>query len=204
MNAGNIFLALEPVIQAFDALGIAYQIGGSVASSAYGIARATLDVDLVANLMESQVRPLVDRLSNGYYIDEDRVRDAVARRSSFNLIHLESMLKVDVFVLKSRPYDQVAFARARLESLGEGAAIRRHYIASPEDVILNKLDWYRQGGCLSERQWNDVLGILKVQQSSLDMEYIRRWAATLELTDLLLRALADSGMNNIVGPAGDA
>jgi hypothetical protein len=204
VNSGNIFQALEPVIQAFDALGIGYHIAGSVASSAYGIARATLDVDLVANLNESQIKSLVDRLSNGYYIDEDRVRDAVARRSSFNLIHLESMLKVDVFVLKSRPYDQVAFARARLENLGEGTVTRQHYLASPEDVILNKLEWYREGGCLSERQWNDVVGILKVQQSSLDIEYMRCWAATLDLTDLLLRALADAGMNHVAGPVGDA
>ena len=200
MSAGNIFQALEPVIEVFDALGIRYQIGGSVASSAYGIARATLDVDLVADLNERQIRPLFNRLRDAYYIDEDRVRDAVARRSSFNIIHLGSMLKVDVFVLKSHPYDQAAFARARREKLGEGALTRQHYLASPEDVILKKLDWYRQGGCISERQWNDALGVLKVQQSSLDMQYLRHWAATLGLTDLLLRALADAGMENRTGP----
>lgn len=203
MSAGNIFEALEPVIQAFDALGIRYQIGGSVASSAYGIARATLDVDLVANLNESQIRPFVDRLHDRYYVDEDRVRDAVERRSSFNIIHLESMLKVDVFILKSHPYDQAAFSRARLEKLEEGESNRQHYLASPEDVILNKLEWYRQGGCISERQWNDVLGVLKVQQSSLDMEYLRRWAVALNLIDILSRTLADAGMESAAGPAGD-
>jgi hypothetical protein len=203
VSAGNIFEALEPVIQVFDALGIRYQIGGSVASSAYGIARATLDVDLVANLNESQIRPFVDRLHDRYYVDEDRVRDAVERRSSFNIIHLESMLKVDVFILKSHPYDQAAFSRARLEKLEEGESKRQHYLASPEDVILNKLEWYRQGGCISERQWNDVLGVLKVQQSSLDMEYLRRWAVALNLIDILSRTLADAGMESAAGPAGD-
>jgi hypothetical protein len=194
VTGGGIFQALEPVTETFDALGIRYHIGGSVASSAYGIARATLDIDLVADVKEDHVRALFDRLHNEYYIDEERVRDAVSRRSSFNAVHLESMVKVDVFVLKSRPYDQTAFGRARLEKLEEGASVRQHYLASPEDVILNKLDWYRQGNCVSERQWNDVLGVLKVQQSALDKEYIRQWSATLGLTDLLVRAMADAGL----------
>jgi hypothetical protein len=103
------------------------------------------------------------------------------------------MVKVDVFILKPHPYNQVAFARARVEKLEEGESTRQHYLASPEDVILNKLDWHRQGGCISERQWNDILGVLKVQQS-LDWEYLRRWAENLDLVDLLSRALADAGI----------
>lgn len=196
MNAPGIFQALEPVIQAFAKLEIQYQIGGSVASSAYGIARATLDVDLVANLNELHVDPLVNALRNAYYIDEDRVRDAVARRSSFNVIHLESMIKVDVFVLKSRPYDLTAFSRGRLEQLGVAEAEHPHCLASPEDVILNKLDWYRQGGGVSDRQWNDVLGVLRVQQHLLDFAYLRQWAKVLGLSDLLHGALRDSGLNS--------
>jgi hypothetical protein len=194
MSAGNIFEALDVVVQAFEDIGIRYQIGGSVASSAYGIARATLDVDLVADIGENQVYSFVDRIHASCYVDEDRVRDAIARRTSFNIIHLESMIKVDVFILKLHPYDQAAFARARLENLEEGESNRRHYLSSPEDVILNKLGWYRQGGCVSERQWNDVLGVLKVQQSSLDREYLRRWAEELNLLDLLLRARKDAGI----------
>jgi hypothetical protein len=194
MSAGNIFEALDGVVQVFEDLGIRYQIGGSVASSAYGIARATLDVDLVADLGENQIHSFVDRIHDRYYVDEDRVRDAIARRSSFNIIHLESMIKVDVFIFKLHPYNQAAFARARLEKLEEGESSRRHYLSSPEDVILNKLVWYRQGGCVSERQWNDVLGVLKVQQSSLDREYLRRWAEELNLVDLLSRALKDAGI----------
>jgi hypothetical protein len=195
VNAPDIFQALEPVIQAFEMLGIDYQIGGSIASSAYGIARATLDVDVVADLREQHIQPFVERLSAAYYIDEDRVRDAVARQSSFNLIHLESMFKVDVFVLKSRHYDQVAFSRTRVERLGEGESNRLHNLVSPEDVILNKLDWYRQGGCVSERQWNDVLGMLKIQQLSLDYEYLKHWAAILDISKLLLQALEDADIH---------
>jgi hypothetical protein len=196
MTAGNIFEALEAVVRAFDALGIRYQIGGSIASSAYGIARATLDVDLVADISENQIRPFIDLIGDGYYVDGDRVRGAVAARSSFNIIHLESMIKVDVFILKPHPYDQAAFGRARLEKLEEGESSRQHFVASPEDVILTKLEWYRQGGCTSERQWNDVLGVLKVQQSALDLEYLRRWAEELDLVPLLAHAWTDAGIEH--------
>ena len=201
MSAGNIYEALDSVVRAFEDLGIRYRIGGSVASSAYGIARATLDVDLVADFGENQVHSFVDRIREWYYVDEDRVRDAIARRSSFNIIHLESMIKVDVFIMNPHPYDQDAFARARLEKLEESESSRRHYLSSPEDVILNKLGWYRQGGCGSERQWNDVLGVLKVQQSSLDWEYLGRWAGELHLADLLSRALKDAGIDRSQGPS---
>jgi hypothetical protein len=194
MSVPGILQALEPVVEAFEELGVRYQIGGSVASSAYGIARSTLDVDLVADLKEIHVHPLVITLHAAYYIDEERVRDAVRRRSSFNAIHLETMIKVDVFALKFRPYDEAAFARGRLECLGEDPATRPHCLFTPEDVILNKLDWYRQGGGVSDRQWNDALGVLKVQQSSLDWEYLRRWAEALGLSDLFRRATQDAGL----------
>lgn len=194
MNAPVILQALNPVVRAFQELGITYHIGGSVASSAYGIARATLDVDLVADLPEQRIGPLVQRLQEAFYVDEDRVRDAVRRRSSFNIIHLESMIKVDVFVLKGRPYDRVAFARGRMECIDEAQPGQEYKIASPEDVIISKLDWSRQGEGVSERQWNDVLGILKVQQRSLDMQYLGQWAGELGLSDLLQQAMLDAGL----------
>jgi len=194
MNEPLIFQALDPVIRALDALRIPYQIVGSVASSAYGIARTTLDVDLEADFRDSQVSPLIEQLQGAFYLDEDRVRDAVMRRSSFNVIHLESMVKIDIFLLKSKSYNQAAFARRRVETFGEDLPPRTLCIASPEDVILNKLDWYQEAGRISERQWTDVLGVLKVQQSSLDMEYLHVWAEKLGLADLLAQALRDAGI----------
>jgi hypothetical protein len=194
MSSAAIRQALEPVIDAFEALGISYQIGGSVASSAYGIARATLVVDIVADLREQHVHDLAGRLQEQYYIDEERVREAVRHRSSFNAIHLRSMLKVDVFVLKGRSYDQIAFSRARKDTIEESENLRQFFLASPEDLILNKLEWDRQGGEVSERQWNDVVGVLKVQQQALDFEYLQHWAAELGLTALLQRALCESGL----------
>ncbi|TME55766.1 MAG: hypothetical protein E6I59_19285, partial [Chloroflexi bacterium] len=143
-NTRYIFDAITPIVEALEHLGVNYHIGGSVASSIYGIIRATIDADLVANLELKHVRPLVKLLEADYYIDEDSVRDAVKRRGSFNAIYLDTMLKVDVFIPKSRLFDQEELRRIQLQPLIEG--FRPFYVASPEGTILNKLEWYRMGG----------------------------------------------------------
>ena len=114
-------------------------------------------------------------LEESYYIDADAVRDAIRRKSSFNAIHLDTMLKVDVFIPKSRLLDQEELRRVQLKTLDDSE--RLFYVASPEGTILNKLEWYRMGGEVSDRQWNDILGVLKVQGTDLDMAYLQRWAA---------------------------
>jgi len=191
-NTRYILAAITPIVEALEQLGVNYHIGGSVASSVHGIVRATIDADLVAELRQEHVRPLVKRLEADYYIDEDAVKDAVRRRSSFNAIHLETMLKVDVFIPKARLFDQEELRRVRLQPLVENT--RPFYVASPEGTILNKLEWYRMGGEVSDRQWNDILGVLKVQGTNLDMAYLQRWAVALNVADLLERALVDAGL----------
>jgi len=193
MKKPDIIVALDMVIGCFEKLGIAYYIGGSVASSAYGIARATMDVDLVANIEINQVNRLVKALETDYYIDAEMIRDAIHRRSSFNLIHLDTMIKIDVFIVKDQPYDSEAFTRRQLDTLDEESS-RKFYLSSPEDIILNKLQWYQSGGGVSEQQWKDVLGILKVQGNKLDLEYLKYWASRLNLSDLLSRSFDDAGM----------
>ena len=193
MNAAEILAAITPVVEAFEELGVAYHIGGSVASSAYGILRATFDADLVADLRLEHVLPLVKQLEDEYYIDADAVREAIRRRGSFNAIHLDTILKFTVFIPKTRPFDQEELRRIRQEVLAEGT--RPFYMASPEDTILNKLEWYRMGGEVSTSQWNDILGVLKVQGTALDMAYMQRWAKALQVTDLLERALVEAGMS---------
>lgn len=193
METNDILLVSEPIIEAFESLGISYYIGGSVASSAHGIFRATLDVDLVADVKPHHVRLLVKRLEAEYYIDEEMLLEAIQRQSSCNLIHLETMHKVDIFILKSTPYDTEAFDRRRKDTLDEEHDLE-FFLASPEDTILHKLDWFRIGGQVSDRQWNDVLGVLKVQKEQLDMDYLRHWAAELELTGLLEQAFEDAGI----------
>jgi len=194
MNALQVLAAISPIIEALEQLGVSYHIGGSVASSVYGILRATIDADLVADLRLEHVRPLIMQLKTDYYIDEDMIRDAIKRRSSFNVIHLDTMLKVDVFIPKSRLFDQEELRRSQQEVLLEGT--RPFSVASPEGTILNKLEWYRMGGEVSDRQWNDILGVLKVQGTDLDMIYLQKWAANLNVTDLLERALIDAGFKS--------
>ena len=197
----DMLLALTPVVEEFERLGVPYYIGGSLASSAYGVARATLDADLVADLASAQVGAFVAALQASYYLDESAINDAIQRRLSFNLIHLATMIKVDVFINKARLSDAEAFRRVRQEPLDdedanatEGAdATRRYALASPEDVILAKLEWYRLGGETSERQWSDILGVIKVQGPALDEAYVRQWAGALNLADLLQRALDAAG-----------
>jgi len=185
----DLIAALTPVVEVLERLDVAHQLGGSVASSAYGQARATMDVDLVARLDESHVRPVVDALQEAYYVDEGAMREAILGRSSFNLIHQATMMKVDVFVPKDRPYDAEALRRRRRDRLDETPGAREFCMATPEDVVLSKLEWYDLGGRVSERQWSDVLGVLRVQGDAIDEAYLRRWAAELRVADLLESAL---------------
>jgi hypothetical protein len=191
-NTPDILVTITPLVEALEELGIPYHIGGSVASSLYGLPRLTIDVDIVADLRQGHVRLLIDQLQTDYYIDEDMIRDAIKRRSSFNVIHLDTLLKVDVYIPKFRSFDQEELRRAQQEVLLEGT--RPFNVASPEGTILNKLEWYRMGGEVSDRQWNDILGVLKVQGTHLDMDYLQKWSANLKVTNLLERALVDAGL----------
>lgn len=190
----HIISALEPVVTALDKLGVQYYIGGSVASSAYGIARATLDIDMVTDLKRDHVHTLVEMLEPEYYIDEEMILEAIQRQATFNIIHLETMIKVDVFISKNTAYHIESFQRRKKDTLSEEQKDIEYYLVSPEDIILNKLDWYRIGGHVSETQWRDVLGVLKVQKNLLDILYLRNWASKLELSDLLEKALNEAGL----------
>ncbi len=196
MKNPDILEAIIPVANAFEKLGIAYYIGGSVASSAYGFPRSTMDVDIVSDLKTKNIRSFVGMLESSYYIDEDMILDAVERRSSFNIIHLETMLKIDVFISKNIPYDKEALKRRRKDTLDEDQINIEFYLVSPEDIILNKLMWFRLGGGVSDRQWKDVLGVLKVQKNLLDKEYLQHWASELKVKDLLDKAFSQAGINN--------
>jgi hypothetical protein len=177
------------VVEVLDALGVPYLIGGSFASSVYGTYRATADVDLVADLKFEHVEPLVTALREQFYIDTELVRDAIRHRRSFSAIHLTTMFKVDVFIPQRRPYSQAQLER-RVKRIIWPEPECTAYLASAEDNILAKMEWYRMGGEVSDRQWRDILGVLKVQGDRLDLGYLRRWAADLSVADLLEKALA--------------
>jgi hypothetical protein len=193
MISPDIFDALQPVVSAFERLGVAYHIGGSVASSAYGFARSTIDVDIVADLRPEHIEPLVEELQAAYYIDPIMIEDAIRRRSSFNVIHEETIVKVDVFIAKTEAFDQEVFGRVRERRLASDKGVGLFLVVSPEDLILRKLEWYKAGGEVSERQWGDVVGVLKVQGKGLDWAYLRQWAGHLGLSDLLERAMGEAG-----------
>jgi hypothetical protein len=179
-------------IEALDKLDIPYLIGGSLASALYGTARSTLDVDLVADLQLEHVQPLVDILGKTFYIDSDMIRDAILHHSTFNIIHLETMFKIDIFVLKTRPFDQVQFKRRRIQTISSDPE-RKAYVTTAEDILLVKLEWFRMGGEVSDRQWKDILGVIKVQSDRLDSAYLSKWAEELGIVDLLQKALHEAG-----------
>lgn len=180
--------AMLQVIDVLEALGVPYLIGGSFASSVYGTYRATADVDLVADLKSEHVTPLVKALRDQFYIDDELVYDAIRQRRSFSAIHLTTMFKVDVFIPQRRPYSQMQLER-RVKQVIWPEPECSAYLASAEDNVLAKLEWYRLGGEVSERQWRDILGVLKAQGDRLDVDYLRRWAVELNVADLLKKAL---------------
>lgn len=180
------------VIDALDALGVPYLIGGSLASAVHGVLRATLDTDLVADLRLEHAEPLARALGGTFYVDAESIREAVLHQRSFNVIHLETMFKVDVFVVKKRPFHHSQMERRMAQVIATDPD-RTAYVATAEDTILAKLEWYRMGGDVSEQQWRDVLGVMKVQADRLDLAYLRQWAAQLNISDLLERAIKEAG-----------
>lgn len=195
MNTGETELlrALGRVVAAFDTLGVEYLVGGSVASSVFGEPRQTLDADLVARLLGRHARPLVEALTKEFYADLPAIESAIQTQGSFNLIHLETVTKVDVFVRWRDPFGQAQFARRQKKSVGQDPPLEL-FFASAEDTVLAKLEWYRKGGGVSDKQWRDLMGVLKVQGGGLDRTYLTEWAGNLGVADLLEKAIHESSL----------
>ena len=178
------------VTDVLDSLEIPYVIGSSVASIFHGMVRTTMDANILANIETKHVAPFVTAMQNQFYIDEQSLIQAIERRSSVNLIHLQTMFKVDIFVPKERPFDQQQLVR-RISERFKADSDKTIWLLSAEDVILAKLDWFRLGGEVSERQWRDILGVLKTQQDIIDIAYLQKWSKELQVQDLLERALVE-------------
>lgn len=182
---------MTAVADTLNTLGVEYVIGGSMASAYYGISRSTLDVDFVADIKPEHVPMLVEILGHDFYLDEQMIRGAIEQKSSFNLIHLPTMFKVDVFIPGTRAFDRLQLQRRVSAAIGPEDN-RRLYLLTAEDVVLAKLDWFDRGGRLSERQWHDILGVLLSQKGRLDLQYLRENAAKLSLEDVLTKAFLES------------
>jgi len=170
--------------RALDETGIPYFLGGSLASSLQGEPRSTNDIDFVVDLAPGQVTSLTQALGPDFDIDEESLREAARERSSWNIYFLPLAVKVDLFILRGGPYDQMEFSRRRRVDLG-GTSL---FVKSPEDTVLRKLLWFRSGGELSTTQWRDIVRVLVVSARELDRSYLDDWAAQLGLTGLLERA----------------
>jgi hypothetical protein len=187
----DLWQALLPVIQTLEGMDVPYHVGGSVASSYAGIARRPQDADLIADLTPRHAARLAAALAGRYYLGREIVLSGICHRSCFKVMHLETLYEIDVFVPQGSAFARANMAR-RME-LGIPGLGRSIFFASPEDTVLHKLLWYKQWGEVSDRQWQDLLGVLKLQRNTLDRGYLSGWAEPLGLTALLRRALDEAG-----------
>ena len=175
---------LRDIICRLERLGVPYAITGSIASSFWGTARLTHDVDVVIVLARTDIARATEAFSDRYYISEPAVADAVARRSMFNVIDFDTSLKADLWVTKDDPFNQSMLSRSRRVEIVPG---QQANVGSPEDVLLHKLVWNKITP--SERQLADAAGIAVVQAGNLDLDYLRTWAARQSTSDVLEEVL---------------
>jgi hypothetical protein len=181
---------LEKLTEVFENLRIAYCIGGSMASSTYGTVRFTQDADITVEPFEQIAEKFYEMLKNDFYISTEAMNQALQNRSSFNIIHLATAFKIDIFIRTETDFQKQMLSRARKLRLGTGTKMLS--FVSPEDIILLKLDWFRQSGLTSQRQWSDVQGVLAGQAKVLDFDYLKNWAKKLGLNELLTKAISES------------
>ena len=178
------------VAEALDAVGAEYFVGGSVASSLQGEPRATNDIDIVVAMMAYRVPAFALALGPDFEVDQDMLRAALHRSSCANIFFLPTVTKVDIFGLGQTPYDEVEFnrrRRVRVRSTGEEL-----FVKAPDDTVLRKLLWYREGGEVSSKQWRDIVEVLRVSAAEIDRAYLMAWAGRLGISALLVRADADA------------
>ena len=192
MTLADPIRVVTKVTKVLQDLGIHYLVGGSLASSLHGIPRATQDVDIVADLAENQIEEIAALLSQSFYIDIEMARDAVKRRSSFNIIDKEYFFKIDIFVQGPDDISAIEMERRVIYQVADSND-QSIYVCSPEDIIAHKLYWYKLGNGVSERQWNDAVNVIKVQKERLDIDYLKRTCRARGVPELLEKAIKSIG-----------
>jgi len=191
--ADDIIGVTIDVARALDACGIPYSVGGSLASGFSGEPRFTLDIDIVVALDAPQFAPFVAALGSAFYADTESIARAVRHRTSVNLIHLATNIKVDLFVVGGDGPGVIQIQRHQPRQLSEDPA-SVVFFHSHEDILLQKLQWYRAGGEVSDRQWRDVLAVARVRGKGLDRDYLSRQARVMGVADLLGRLMSAAGL----------
>ncbi len=189
----DLIRTVERAVECLERLGIRYVIGGSLASSAHGEPRPSGDADIVIDLAEPGLPELIAAFRDEFYVSEVAAREAIARQSSFNLVHLGTVLKLDFFIAGQIPLRRLQLERGR-PGLVDPTSSRTVLVSTAEDIVLQKLDWYRKGGGISDLQWRDIQGVLKLQGTRLDRAYMDSAAAQAGLESLLARALDEAGL----------
>jgi len=173
---------LIKITKIFSDLKIKYFITGGFAVSVWGRPRATFDIDIIVKLIEPQAFPLAKALreiSKAGYADENMIKDAIRYNGEFNFIDPNSSLKVDFWVLKEKDSNPPELKNRKLKKISG----QNVYFASPEDLILSKLQWYQE--TQSSRHLEDIQSVLKISGKKIDMKYLKRWAKKLEVLDIL-------------------
>ena len=190
MNNPQDISVLQKFTEVLDELKITYVIGGSMASSVYGVVRFTQDADITVEPFVLTADKFFDALKKDFYISKEAVHDALHKRGSFNIVHFATAFKIDIFIRSESEFHRQMLSRGRKIRLAD--IVRPISFVSPEDIILLKLDWYGKSGCVSQRQWSDIKGVLVAQADSLDYEYLRNWSEKLGIEQLLQRAVNES------------
>lgn len=191
MSEPSELIILKNFTDVLESIGIDYVIGGSIASSLYGKVRFTQDLDLTVEPFEDKANEFFRLVRPDFYISWDAMQQALRQRSSFNVVHLESAFKIDVFIQKDTEFERQLLTRRKFMKLSERSK-KAFSVVSAEDIVLLKLRWYQQGDRSSEKQWEDILSVLEVQTDKLDFEYLKKWSAILGVSELLEKAVSEA------------
>lgn len=191
MNEAVEIRVLKEFSTILDALDIMYAIGGSIASSVYGQVRFTQDADVMVEAFSSKASAFYEKVKALFYISQEAMQHALQSGTSFNIIHLETAFKIDIFISTASPFDCQVLSRAGKIQLGQTEKETFRFVSS-EDIILLKMLWYEKGQRVSEKQWNDILGVITTQKQKLNVDYLNEWATRLSVRQLLEKALIQS------------
>lgn len=188
----DIRSTLTSIIEILASLNVSYYIGGSLATSIYGMQQLAQDIDIVVELETTQFPKFIAQLQADYYFNEQEIRAALQKHTNFSIMHLNTLLKVDIIIPELSPFERLARSRLKWYVLDE--KLHAFPLSSPEDIILVKLVHHRKSGVFPDDQWNDILGVLKIQGSDLDLVYLAKWATYLNVTALLQQVCIDAGL----------